>query len=408
MYFEEILRERPAPSIPGRVKRHPAQEASQNLIEFTGVNRSKLAAKLRLFKAEIAQAVIEVFYRRHPSWRALLGEEATDATREQLTLHVDMVAAAIDVGVPETFARYASWLGRVSRARGLAAWLVAEHFDDLAADLRNRLSPAEHRLACEFTNAASAAVHSPVAGEAAAATPLPGVLAQERSRFLQAVLEGRRESAVRIARQVLRAGYPPESVYIELCQHALYEAGYLWEGNRLAIAQEHLATGVVQHVMAQVQTLTSLRGRRRGPKLGRAILSGVEGERHQLGAQMVADLLERDGWDVWFLGTDLPVESIVEAVELRRPDVLGLSASMLWSLPRARTVLRAVHVALGSAAPRIVLGGSAFQGLPGMGESWGADAVALDACAALECFARFQPAPNTKPAVFRWPWAFRR
>jgi hypothetical protein len=45
-----------------------------------------------------------------------------------------------------------------------------------------------------------------------------------------------------------------------------------------------------------------------------AIVTGVAGELHQIGANMVADVLENAGWNVEFLGTDAPHTGIVDAV----------------------------------------------------------------------------------------------
>jgi hypothetical protein len=108
------------------LRKNQALDPSKNLPGFAVVDRSELAAKLRTLKVEIAQAMIDLFYRRHPVWRALFGEEALTSAREQVVLHVEMLAAAIDVGLPETFARYARWLVRVLQARGIAARPVSE------------------------------------------------------------------------------------------------------------------------------------------------------------------------------------------------------------------------------------------------------------------------------------------
>ena len=70
---------------------------------------------------------------------------------------------------------------------------------------------------------------------------------------------------------------------------------------------------------------------------GRPVITGVEGEFHQIGANMVADVLESGGWDVRFLVTQLPHAGILDAVEEHDADLLGISVTMVCNLPHPRS-----------------------------------------------------------------------
>jgi methanogenic corrinoid protein MtbC1 len=140
-----------------------------------------------------------------------------------------------------------------------------------------------------------------------------------------------------------------------------------------------MATAMTQYVMAQLYPhIPSAETTR-----GRAIITGVQGELHHVGANMVADLMEADGWDVRFLGTNLPHDGIVEAVEEHQADLLGISATLLASVPRVRALISGVREKLGSAAPQIVVGGAAFRSSPDLCSEVGADRFAPDARAAV-------------------------
>ena len=82
----------------------------------------------------------------------------------------------------------------------------------------------------------------------------------------------------------------------------MYEIGHRWAADGLNVAEEHYATAVTQ------QLLDELSARIRMPPCdGRlAVVTGTPGERHGLGARMVADFLEADGWEVLQLGPDTP------------------------------------------------------------------------------------------------------
>ena len=103
---------------------------------------------------------------------------------------------------------------------------------------------------------------------------------------------------------------------------------------------------------------------------------------HQIGANMVADVLENDGWDVEFLGTDAPHSGIVDAVRAQEADLLGISATMLFNVPNVIRLIAEVRAV--SPKVRVLLGGAAFRLSPGLWVDAGADAFAADLHAAVD------------------------
>ena len=87
------------------------------------------------------------------------------------------------------------------------------------------------------------------------------------------------------------------------------------------------------------------------------LLAAVEGQQHVLGLRMIADVLEAAGFDVLFLGADVPVESLLSLVVRSRPAVVGLAYGMSNAIDCLADSLCLIH----EAAPdtRIMLGGRA-------------------------------------------------
>jgi methanogenic corrinoid protein MtbC1 len=78
------------------------------------------------------------------------------------------------------------------------------------------------------------------------------------------------------------------------------------------------------------------------PGRRRALLAAVQGEQHALGLRMAADLLEDNGYEVAYLGADVPTAALLQAVHTLSPDLLGLSATMPESRRRLEDAVEAV------------------------------------------------------------------
>lgn len=329
-----------------------------------------LAERLRVLRRPAAEEATRAFLERHPDWIARYGELARVRGEEDAAYHVDFLAGALRTGSAAAFEDYARWAARVLEARRIPR-----------AFLEENLVQVEEALARHVTSEEAAALrHVLAAGRAAlgASEPAPAPtssassLGQSRDVFLHALLSGNRRGASGIAVEALRT-HPPEEVYVEIFQGALYEVGRLWESNRVTVADEHLATALAQFILAEIYPLLPVSG----PRRGRALVTGIEGELHQIGAHMVADILETRGWDVRFLGSNAPRSSVLEAVERHGAELVGLSATMLFNLPQVARLVAEIRSS--SRRPmRIILGGSAFRHAPGLYRELGADAFAAD------------------------------
>ncbi|RQD79694.1 MAG: cobalamin B12-binding domain-containing protein [Methanocalculus sp. MSAO_Arc1] len=62
------------------------------------------------------------------------------------------------------------------------------------------------------------------------------------------------------------------------------------------------------------------------------IVACVADEYHQLGARMVADLFELNGWRGYFLGASTPVQDLLSMIDEKKPDIVALSLSIYFNL----------------------------------------------------------------------------
>jgi methanogenic corrinoid protein MtbC1 len=53
--------------------------------------------------------------------------------------------------------------------------------------------------------------------------------------------------------ELLAGGFGLKVLYVQVFQRAMYRVGELWEHQRISVAVEHLATAIVERMLALVQ-----------------------------------------------------------------------------------------------------------------------------------------------------------
>ena len=69
--------------------------------------------------------------------------------------------------------------------------------------------------------------------------------------------------------------------------------------------------------------------RREGASKGRLVLGTVYGDVHDIGKNLVKTIFENNGYDVYDLGKQVPMQRFLEEIERVRPDAVGLSALLV-------------------------------------------------------------------------------
>ena len=200
------------------------------------------------------------------------------------------------------------------------------------------------------------------------------------ARFLRSILAGDLAASLAVAREARTHGLP--FLYEEVVRWALVEVGRRWEDGSISIADEHIATAIAQSVLASLYP--SFPWAPEGPK---GVVACVAGERHELGARMAADLLAYDGWNVTFVGADVPQDALVELVTREHPRFVGLSASLPERLSRLHETIARLRGAV--PASKLVVGGRVLASIDS--QSLEVDAVAPSASGAVELLRRWKP-----------------
>ncbi len=177
----------------------------------------------------------------------------------------------------------------------------------------------------------------------------------QQSSFLKHLIDGDRTACIRSVDDLLAQTVSVRELYIDLFQHSLYEIGRRWERGEVSVTTEHIATAIVEDLLARVYPMT----KRREAVNRRAVVSCVADEFHQLGGRIVADTLEMQGWDVDFVGAGERITALLERVRMVPLHLVALSVSVDTHLERLRESVVAVR-AMNPEVP-VIVGGRALQ-----------------------------------------------
>lgn len=112
----------------------------------------------------------------------------------------------------------------------------------------------------------------------------------------------------------------PPQVIQQLLVPVLDRVGELWESGTLRVAHEHMASSVIAGYLSS--SLSSYAAGDPAPSL---VIGTPSRQYHELGALMAAAAAAAEGWQVVYLGANLPVEELAAAVRQKAARMLALS-----------------------------------------------------------------------------------
>jgi len=130
--------------------------------------------------------------------------------------------------------------------------------------------------------------------------------------------------------------FSPGVVFRDVVLPYLCEVGMRWECGETSVAQEHFASEYLEYWM---------RAHGRRPDRAnspRAVLACLPNEHHSLGLVAFGVVLSDMGWNITFLGRDMPVASVRSAADAVDADAIVLAAVLPEPLADAERSLNAI------------------------------------------------------------------
>jgi methanogenic corrinoid protein MtbC1 len=183
--------------------------------------------------------------------------------------------------------------------------------------------------------------------------PRPDYAAMQR-----AVVDGDTAAASELASAVVAGEGDLVAAVEQGFAAGIRRVGDLWEEGEYFLPELIQGAEAMKAAMAiLVPAMNARHGRDRQAK-GRVVIGTVQGDLHDIGKHLVATLLTANGFEVFDLGSDVPVEAFLTRAREVDADIVAASALLTTTMPVQRKIAEALAASGWPRVPRVLVGGA--------------------------------------------------
>jgi methanogenic corrinoid protein MtbC1 len=188
-------------------------------------------------------------------------------------------------------------------------------------------------------------------------------------KYNESLLAGNRAAARDVIRKLLSTGAKAHDIYKHILFPAMERIDQLYRQDAISILIRNMAARINRFITDQVQS--QLLPKAPNGKIAVVLCADTESE--ELGGQMCADLLEADGWQVFFLGGSVPEDEVTEFLGSIKPQMLVIYGSTPSGVPLTRQLILRIHEIGSCPLMNVMVTGGIFNRVEGLWEELQAD-----------------------------------
>lgn len=194
--------------------------------------------------------------------------------------------------------------------------------------------------------------------------------------LINAITEMREEDALKITDDLIASKAAPLEI-LDSCRRAMEIIGERFESGDCFVPELILAGEMLKQITEKIKPMMA--GDTKTKKLGSIVLGTVEGDIHDIAKDIVAFMLDINGFEVTDLGVDVPPARFVKAVQETGATIVGLSGFLTLAYDPMKATVAALKDA--GLDVKVMIGGGQID--EQIREYTGANAYGRDAMAAV-------------------------
>lgn len=170
----------------------------------------------------------------------------------------------------------------------------------------------------------------------------------------------------------LNGGDDPMRIIAD-CQRGVQIVGKKFEEGQYYISDLIMAGEIFKQINAKLAGKLSANS---GPSLGKIVFGTVKDDIHDIGKDLVVQLLRASNFEVVDLGVDVPAEKFVQAVKDTGATVVGLSCLLTFAYDSIKATIDALENAGLRSSVKVIIGGGPIDETVKKytgADAWGAD-----------------------------------
>jgi corrinoid protein of di/trimethylamine methyltransferase len=201
------------------------------------------------------------------------------------------------------------------------------------------------------------------------------------AQITESIVEGDPERTVNLVRQALEQGLEPLDIINRALVPGMDVVGEKFSNGEYFLPNLVISASGMQDAVKLLEP-ELLKRQQEVQQAGKVVLGTVRGDIHEIGKTLVGTMLSVNGFKVYDLGVDVPIESFVAKVKETGANLLGLSALLTTTMTGQRQVIEALEAAGLRQQVKVMVGGAPVTS--GWAKEIGADGYAEDAIRAVQ------------------------
>jgi 5-methyltetrahydrofolate--homocysteine methyltransferase len=184
------------------------------------------------------------------------------------------------------------------------------------------------------------------------------------------------DGADELTKQALEESFGPEEI-LQACNDGMHRIGERFGRNEVFVPELLMAAKAMNAVMAHLKPFFQSGSVK---KKGKFLLGTVAGDLHDIGKNLVAMVVEGNGWEVIDLGVDVKPAKFIEKIKDNPDCTVGLSALLTTTMSNMSKTVQEIKSKFPDT--RVIVGGAPLTSKAA--EQMGADGYAPDPQGAVE------------------------
>ncbi|MEX0724283.1 MAG: cobalamin-dependent protein [Gracilimonas sp.] len=330
-------------------------------------------------REKLAEEITELHFKNNPELEKRYGDKGRDYCYEDALYHLNYLIESLRVESTEMFNHYLEWAYHMLKARDIPKKDLVHNLEYMEQAFKQVFKNADMSLSLTYVQAGKKHLQDLKPVKKYHLKP-ENLLYNEAKEYLDLLLDSKRQQAAELIDELVKKDVPVKDIYEHIFQATQYEIGALWQRNEITVAHEHYCTAATQLIMSRLYPLV-FSNQKKGSRM---VACSVSNELHEIGIRMIADFFEMDGWDTYYMGSNMPDNHLIQSIKENRANLLAISVTLPIHIKKVTSLIEQIRNMPDMDHVKIMAGGYPFSIIPDLQSRIGADATAMNARLAIE------------------------